>query len=394
MKVLMINTEMNRGGAAKMAATLVKAVDRISDDVCARLVHCEDNIVSEYCLGIKKPLAYYANVLQTRFLGSHRIYDFGVAKQILEMSKSADVIHLHNLHGYYLNFVELLSGLSDKPVVWTWHDMWGATGRCGVAMDCNDWNNGCMVCGHKNYYPKVLIDNASSEFLVKSQLYSSIENLHIVSPSAWMRNIAIERGFDPNIVTIIPNPIDISAYMPLDKMKAKEILKLENKEVLLFVAHNCNDVNKGYDDFIKIVNETGIAGMVVGVPPSKCNSDIKYLGKLTNQKDLVTCYSAADAFVITSKLDNYPNTVIESLACGTPVFGYSVGGISSQLANDWDGLAEYGDYMSISKKITQYLANNRGNSNLQTEISEYAKSKWDSSIIAKEYLNVYNKALS
>jgi len=394
MKVLMINTEKNRGGAAKMAATLVKAVDDHSIGIEARLVHCENDFIDKYTVGIKRPFSFYLNILQTRLFGTQSIFDFGVANQVLRMSRDADIVHIHNLHGYYINFVKLLNGLKKKPVIWTWHDMWGATGRCGVALNCEGWLNDCNPCEHKNYYPKVLLDFAGSEYNIKSKLYDSMTNLNIVTPSDWMMDIVNRRGITYNSIQVIPNPVDISQFRPLNKSQAKKLLNINDETAILFVAHNCNDFNKGYDDFSKIVDETGVMGIVVGVEPKKLNSNIKYLGKVASKQELAICYSAVEAFVITSKSDNYPNTVIEAMACGTPVFGYSVGGIPSQLNNKWGGLVDYGDYKSLSIKIKSFIESIENVDKLQSEISNYASKKWDASLIAKEYIELYKKVLS
>ena len=393
MKVLMINTEKDRGGAARMATTLVKAINQQESDVQAVLVHCGDNDVNESFRGYKKSYVFYLNILQTRLFGSHRIYDFGFADEVIKLAKDIDVIHLHNLHGYYLDFVKLINGLGNKPVVWTWHDMWGATGRCCFAMGCEKWKTGCNTCDYLNYYPKVWLDNAGSEYEVKSNLFKNIENLYIVSPSDWLRDIAIESGFRADRVVTIPNPVDLSRYKAIDKMKARDYFNLPDEPLLLFVAHDCRDERKRYKDFEKVSLKSGIKGVVVGVPPENRHPELIYLDKLYSSSDLANAYSAADVFVITSKLDNYPNTVIESMACGTPVFGYAIGGIPSQMPERWDGLVDYKDISSLSEKIKKYFGSTQTHEEIAKLMKEHSRKNWNPQVVAKKYVDIYSSSL-
>ena len=390
----MINTERNRGGAAKMAATLVNAINDYSEDVSARLVHCGDSNKSEKFIGLKRPLAFYANIVQTRLFGNHHVFDFGVCGEILKLAEKADVIHLHNLHGYYLDFVKLIQHVNNMPVVWTWHDMWGATGRCGFSMECNEWRNGCLKCEYLSNYPEVWLDHAASEYKMKSELFFNMRNLHIVSPSSWLQQIAIKRGFDVDNTSIIPNPVDLSSYKPLDKSVTRSKLGLSEDPLLLFVAHNCNDQRKRYKDFEQIINSTGYSGLVVGVPPEIKHERIRYLGKLTDSKQMTEAYSTSDAFVITSSVDNYPNTVIESMACGTPVFGYAIGGIPSQMPDGWEGLVEYLDISSLSNKIVNYIADNGSHEEVKARCTEHAIKNWHPANVAEKYIHTYQSVLN
>ncbi|VAW62697.1 hypothetical protein MNBD_GAMMA11-229 [hydrothermal vent metagenome] len=393
MKVLMINTEMARGGAAKMATTLARAINVPDNGFEATLAHCENNEYDLPFIGLKRPMAYYLNILQTRLYGNLHINDFGVATELLKLAEKVDIVHLHNLHGYYLNIENLLKGLTNKPVVWTWHDMWGATGRCGFSMDCIEWKNGCSKCEYMNYYPKVWFDNAKAEYRKKTELYSNFKNLHIVSPSEWLRQIAIARGFSSDNAHTISNPVDLSKFQPVNQNEARSKLNLSDARIALFVAHDCNDERKRYHDFEQVIKITKMKGVVVGVPPEKLDPDMIYLGKLTNPEHLKWAYSAADIFIITSKSDNYPNTVVESMACGTPVFGYAVGGIPSQMPDNWDGLVEFGDYSALSVKIDDFITNYKNIGELRERISDYAKTSWDSLFIASRYQQLYTNML-
>lgn len=389
----MVNTEKDRGGAARMAATLVDSINHGHADISAVLAHCGDAEKNDHFKGYKRNLIYYLNVLQTRLLGSHRIYDFGISSRFYELAKQADVIHLHNLHGYYLDFVKFVDSIRDKPIVWTWHDMWGATGRCGFSMDCELWLHGCPKCPHLDYYPKVWVDNAGSEFKAKRELFLNLPNLSIVSPSEWLRDIAVQAGFDNDKAYAMPNPVDLTRYKPVEQKAARDYFSLPDQHLLLFVAHDCSDERKRYKDFEKVCELSGVKGVVVGVPPAVKHPDMVYLGKLKSSEELAKAYSAADAFVITSQSDNYPNTVIESMACGTPVFGYAIGGIPSQMPEVWDGLVAYKDIQKLSEKIKNYLGDSSRYKNVSELVIEHSNKNWDPRVVSANYIDLYRRIL-
>ena len=390
MKVLMVNTELTRGGAARMAAVLTRALNDLDKGLDVSMLHCQSQESAPPFFGIKKPLARPLNALIAKALGSSATVDLGVADEVFRQAQKVDVLHIHNVHGYYLNYRELFRKCRDMPIVWTWHDMWGATGRCAFSHDCREWVNGCPSCAYKEHYPAAWVDRAALEYRVKSTLYSELRNLRIVSPSQWLAEIAIERGFSEDQVSVIPNPVDLSSYYPKNIGRLRASLGLDEHEFCaLFVAADCNDPRKGYADFENAVEKAGVNGIAVGIPPEKQSSRIKYVGALSSTKDLSDWYAAADVMVITSKADNYPNTVIESLACGTPVCGYAVGGVPSQISNGSDYLVRPGDIVGLAEKLNNFVNCDSISENKRNSISSQAKNRWNPVNVAEQYLDVY-----
>jgi len=395
MKVSMVNTEKNRGGAARMASLLAKTMNEKCSDIEAILYHNQDNIIDNCYYGLKYPFSNYVNALLARIGGSECVYDFSFSEKIISLTRDADIIHVHNLHGYYLNWKKLLSSVLDKPILWTWHDQWGATGRCGFAIDCENWKSGCRVCPHMDYYPSAWFDFASSEFKAKSEIYKSVKNLHIVSPSQWLADIAIDRGINPEQVSVIPNPVDVSSYVKYDKQQARDKLNLpKDKYIALFLAADCNDPRKGYDDFVESVKGLSITPLVVGIEPVKRHDGFIYAGETRSQAKLSLYYSAADVMVFTSKADNYPNTIIECLICGTPVCAFSVGGVPSQLHKELCHLVEFGDIPALRNYIEIQSSGVGKTLDVSKELQNYAKSMWSGDIIANKYLDLYKKLLT
>ena len=394
MKVSMINTEKNRGGAARMASLLARSMNEYCSGLSATLYHNQDRVKDDFAYGIRFPGSNYVNAFLSRLGGSPLVYDFGFSRKILGLEKESDIFHLHNLHGYYLNWMKLLLETSNKPVVWTWHDQWGATGRCGFAIDCNEWRTGCVKCSHLDYYPKAWFDKSHSEFELKSKIYKQLKNIHIVSPSQWLADIAIERGFNSSNVSVIPNPVDVSSYALRDKYECRKELGLPaDKYIALFIAADCNDPRKGYLDFVECVRELPVIPLVVGIEPIEKQEGILYVGETRDQAKLSVYYSAADVMVFTSKADNYPNTIIECLICGTPVCAYSVGGVKSQLHDRLCELVEFGDIKSIRKYLTESSKANGKTPDMSIELENYAKNMWSSDIIAEQYHDLYKSLI-
>ena len=208
----MVNTEKDRGGAARMAFLLAETIQEDFKDVAVSFYHTQNRDRSAPAIGLKKRGSRQTNALVSRFLGAVSNVDFGLSNQIIEMTRNDDLLHLHNLHGYYLDWRSLLRGWGDRPIVWTWHDQWGATGRCGFPIECPKWETGCEVCSNKNYYPASWIDRAKYEYQVKTETLVSNKNIWVVSPSSWLCDVAIQRGYDSARVLEIPNPVKVMDF--------------------------------------------------------------------------------------------------------------------------------------------------------------------------------------
>lgn len=389
MKVAMINAEMTRGGASRIAAMLTGGINKYCADTEAKLYHCENRDKSASYIGLKKPASRYVNAFLTRLAGSSNVYDFGVSADLEKLISDTDVIHLHNLHGYYVDYKKLLSRINERPIVWTWHDMWGATGRCGFSFECDRWENGCNQCNNKNYYPAAWIDNAKHEFNLKTELFLKCKNLTIVSPSQWLADIAIKRGFDPKQVVVIPNPVDTSKFSVIDKHAARSKLNLDDKFTVLFVASDCGEERKGYKDFSNLVNGDEWSCIAIGKQPKEMNAGILHVGRVMDQSLLSTYYAASDVMVIPSYADNYPNTVVESLISGTPVIGYDIGGIPSQLDLPGCHVVKAGDIDDLYRQV--FSASKKGikDHELSIEINQQAQQRWGLSQVVKKYRDLY-----
>ena len=394
MRVALVNTEAYRGGAARMARHLKRALRDAGVEVC--LYHTSDRVVEDTLRGMKRPGSRPLNALLARLGGSMTVWDMGLADELLHLTATADVLHVHNLHGYYLNYRKLLLGWKDRPIVWTWHDQWGAVGRCGIPNpDCDRWLTGCGACPLPEVYPAAWLDWSAAEYRFKSALYGKLRNLTIVSPSRWLAKRALIRGFAPERVHVVPNPIPIAQFTPCAKASARDTLGLEKSgALLLFIASDCNDPRKGYPDFEALVEALGVPALVVGKPPRQRSSSslFHYAGEIRELDRLRYCYAAADLMVMTTVADNYPNVIIEAMACGTPVVSYDVGGIPDQMPEFWQGLVPAGDRAALIARCRELLRDLPALESTSPNFRRHAVENWDPSVVARRYVEIYRQA--
>lgn len=238
-----------------------------------------------------------------------------------------DVIHLHNLHGYYLNIEILFDFLAEAniPVVWTLHDCWAFTGHCThfSAVGCEHWREGCFDCTQTRRYPSCfLLDRSSENWERKRNLFTSINNMALVTPSEWLAKLVKESFLRNYPVYAIPNGVDLSAFKPTNG-SFREQHGLQDKRIVLGVA-SVWDTRKGFDDFIGLSrvldNQTQI--VLVGLNKKqlkKLPDNIIGIPKTNDASQLAEIYTTADVFINPSKEETMGMTTVEAMACGTPV---------------------------------------------------------------------------
>ncbi len=321
--------------------------------------------------------------------------------------KDADIIHLHWINQGYIS-LKGLKKLFDtgKPIVWTLHDMWSFTGGCHYAGTCLEFLERCSFCAFLKKPGKK--DLSAKQFVIKKQLYSKVL-LHPVACSKWMRALSSESVlFRNKDVSAIPNPIDTGVFKPMDKIACRKELGLPtDKKLLLFGAVNISDLRKGARYLFEALNiliesfpvfKENVEIVVFGKIPLETKESIpctihsmKYISDVT---ELVKLYNASDIFVLPSLQDNLPNTVMESMACGTPVVGFRTGGVPEMIKHKHSGfLAEGKNALSLATGIyeTLFLLDiEKMSKNARKKVlSDYA-----GNVVAKQYVEVYQKLLN
>ncbi len=244
-----------------------------------------------------------------------------------------DIVHLHNLHGWYINLPMLFGYIKRNNIktVWTLHDCWAFTAQCShfTIERCDKWRTGCYSCPRYRLYPYTLVDKTRTMWKLKKQWFTGVENLTIVTPSKWLADLVRQSYLKEYPVRVINNGIDLDIFKPT-KSDFREKYKLQNKYIILGVASGWGK-RKGLDVFVELSKRLDTQYQIVLVGTDK-NADKKLPGNIisihrtNNQKELADIYSAADVFVNPTREEVLGLVNVEALACATPVITFNTGG--------------------------------------------------------------------
>jgi Glycosyltransferase len=280
-------------------------------------------------------------------------------------SLTPDIIHCHNLHGKYFDLT-ILPSLKMK-VVLTLHDEWMFTGHCAGTLGCEKWQTGCGNCPHLKIYPPLWRDTSAYNLKQKENIYKQCR-LHIVTPSQWLMNRVEKSVLQPASKTVIHNGVDLTIFKPGNKAHARKLTNLpQDAHIILSAAYNLTsnpfkDFATLEKAFFLLAEQQPIILVCLGhtqAPIIKNNSSIIFLDYVHDMEKLAQYYQAADLFIHATKADNFPTTVLESLACGTPVIGTNIGGIPEQITTATGMLYTLGDAQELAEKISFYSTTNR-----------------------------------
>ena len=362
MKVLQINSVCGIGSTGRIATDIHNMlIEQGHESYIAYGRDLPRNCDNAIRIGNK--IDNYAHVLLTRLFDKH---GFGSIKATEEFIKKVeeidpDVIHLHNIHGYYINIEVLFDYLkeADKPVIWTLHDCWAFTGHCAYFdyVGCEKWKTGCYDCPEKKNYPSSrLLDNSKQNYLKKKEIFTGVKNMTIITPSNWLAELVRESFLGEYPVKVINNGIDLKIFKPT-KSNFREKYNIEDKFIILGVA-NVWDRRKGFNYFIELSKKLKVDEIIVMVGLTEKQKELlpeNIIGitRTNDINELVEIYTAADVFVNPTLEDNFPTTNLEALACGTPVITFNTGGSVESIDKSCGIVVEKGNIVKLIKAINQ-----------------------------------------
>ena len=303
------------------------------------------------------------HVLASRVLDSSGFHSKSATGKLIKYidEYEPDVIHLHNIHGYYINVELLFDYLKKKsiPVIWTLHDCWAYTGHCSCysAAGCDKWRTGCEYCPQKGEYPKsVLFDGSERNFARKKKAFCGMPNMTIVTPSEWLAGEVKNSFLGEYRVEVINNGIDLDIFKPTESDFRKRY-GLEDKKIVLGVATAWGE-RKGLGDYYKLARiiDDRFRIVLVGLTEDQIKSvpkDIIAIERTNSAVELAGIYSASDVFVNMTYEDNYPTVNLEAQACGTPVITYCTGGSVESVPEK--NIVEQGNIDAVAELITREL---------------------------------------
>lgn len=319
-------------------------------------------------------------------------------KQIQELKP--DVIHIHNIHGYFLNYQILFDFLaqSNIPVVWTVHDCWLYTGHCYYYSyaGCNKWQTGCGHCPQKKEFPASwLIDRSHQNYEDKKQAFTSLplDQLTIVPVSEWIREEMQHSFFQNNQFHVIHNGINTNIFNIYNPEQVKQKYGLNGKHILLGVASIWSR-EKGFDDCIQMADLLHPDEMLVlvGVRPEqqkRLKKNMLGIPRTENIHQLAELYAAADAFINPTWQDNYPTVNLEAIACGTPVVTYRTGGSIEAITDQTGFIVPQGNVKEMLEAAR--LISQRGKAYYQQPCRTYALENFRKEDRYQDYLDLYDK---
>lgn len=305
---------------------------------------------------------------------------------------SPDIIHIHNIHGGFLNFELFFKYVKSKKIklVWTFHDCWPFTGHCPyfTIVKCDKWQTSCERCPQPKIYPKMYVDTSKAMYRKKKEWIGSLDNLTVVTPSRWLAELAAQSFFKDHQIKVINNGIDLSVFYPRES-NFKKKYGIEDKYMLLGVSFDWG-YRKGLDVFIELSRRLDLSYQIVLVGgddniDKQLPSNIISIHRTTNQIELAEIYSSADLFVNPTREENYPTVNMESVACGTPVLTFRTGGSPEIIDETCGSVVDVDDVDAMYDEIIRIC-----NQKPYSQNSCLSKAKtYDMNDKFKEYVELY-----
>lgn len=420
MKVVTLSTKDSFGGAARVAYRLHEEINKMGiEDILlvnsrrttsptvhlAESYHDRQNKLTAFITKYKLKLQEkrrriiwggYPN-MQNKILSDIAI---SLLKNSLDKI-DLDLVHMHWVGESYVDFTEFSN--VKNPIIWTIHDCFSFTGLCSYFEDCDKYKSHCNACPQLGSTKEK--DLSYTVFDMKKKRYSSL-NFHIVSPSKWLAKAAKESVLlNKYPVTVIPNGIDTSVFAPMDKEEAKKSLSLDpKKKTILFGGISAMaDPRKGGDllkdslnKLSEVYSENEIELLIFGAEKKDdytFNFPAKFLGYVSEESDLDLAYNAADVTIVPSTHENLPNTILESLSCGTPVVAFNIGGNPDMIDHQQNGyLAKPYDTSDLTAGINYILGNNE-DKGLSHNARKKVLDNFKIEDIAERYVQLYKQVL-
>ncbi|WP_423367151.1 glycosyltransferase [Melissococcus plutonius] len=336
MRILLINTVCGIGSTGRMCTDIYDILEKNGHECCiayGRGKKVQEGIYKTYRIGTN--FSIYSHVFATRLFDKQGFASKTATRKFINFidQYDPDIIHLHNVHGYYLNIELLFHYLksSKKRVIWTLHDCWTFSGH-SATLDFDEQNNLEVFQKERSElseYPATwFFDRSKKNYLKKKELFSHLENLTIVTPSNWLKELLEVTFFAHYPVKIINNGIDLDKFKLQNPEQLKQKLGLSNQIIILGIASRWVE-KKGISYFNELAAKLPEQFQIILVGQKDkiaINEKIIHIEQTNNIDELAAFYSLADIFLNPTLADNFPTTNLESLACGTPVITFRTGG--------------------------------------------------------------------
>src|SRR5574344_1450095 len=400
MRLLQINKTANAGSTGRICEGIGNVMMRHGWESYVAYGR-EMNSSSSHLIRIGDTKDLCLHVLRSRLLDEDGKGSKNATYALIERIKQIkpDIIHLHVIHGYFLNYAVMFEFLRSAriPIVWTLHDIWNFTGHCAFfdSTNCAKWKTECRDCEGLDKYPISLFkDNSTHNYKSKRDIFNSVTNMTLVPVSYWLSDLLDESflcGFDK---TVIHNGIDLTKFLPMDeKENIMSKYDIPGKKYILSVAYVWSKY-KGWDDIVELrkILHKDISIVMVGCTRKQIKQlpvGIVGIERFYDQEELCRLYSSAELFVNLTYGDNYPTTNLEAIACGTPVITYKTGGSPESVTEDTGFVIEQGNI----KKVYDIIINYNKNKTVVDACRQYAEKTFDQNLCFENYYDLYSEII-
>ncbi len=412
MKILQVNTVIKGGSVGRIMGDLYEVIEKSGNEALVGVGRAPmPEAYKGILIGNKSD--FYQHVLMNFFKGESGFGSVQTTRKFLAWigEQKPDLIHLHNIHGFYLQ-VELLFEYIKKhhiPVVWTLHDCWSFTGHCAYYdfAACTKWQTGCENCvQHAKVYPYALFkDNSVASYARKRKAFCGVENLTLVTPSRWLSEQLSHSFLREYPVKVIYNGIDLQIFSPGESVdrktegghKTEGRRKIEARRKTVLGVANIWEFRKGLNTFERLCEDLGddyIVKMIGVSKKQKKQLEKNHPGKMIaiertqNIEELAEAYRSADVYVNATLEDNFPTTNIEALACGTPVVTYATGGSGEAVTPESGEVVRRLDYERLLTAVREAANGKYKRSDCRAAACAYDKNER-----YQEYLRLYEEKL-
>ncbi len=357
MKIVQINTVCNTGSTGRIAADLYHIAEQAGHtSFFAYGRNSAPADIQSFKIG--NTLDFGVHVLINFFRGKSGFGSKAVTRRFLEWLDEIkpDLLHLHNLHGFYIHVGLLFDYIKTHhiPVVWTLHDCWPLTGQCAYFdyVGCTKWQTACHHCPiYRSSYPYSLFcDNSRQNYILKKAAFTGVQNMTIVTPSNWLADIVRKSYLQEYPVAVIPNGINLEVFKPGIHTPSKIILGIANvwsdRKGLCFFLQLSTMLDSSYHIVLIGVNKRQQAKI-----NAKYGKRITAITRTANQQELAKWYRCAHVYVNPTLEDNFPTTNLEALACGTPVITFHTGGSPECITPNCGIIVEKGNIEKLKEAI-------------------------------------------
>ena len=406
--ILQVNSTKNYGSTGRIVENIGILANQ--NDFETYIVHgpryVNPSVLKSICT--ESPVEEKVHGVVSRLFDAHGLGSICATKKLIRKIREIepDIIHLHNIHGYFINYPILFKCLKESkiPVVWTLHDIWSFTGHCSYfeldsqnwQSDCQNWQSDCQNCKLTHTYPKSYTDFSHRNFRMKKEAFTGIENMILVPVSDWLDGL-LKKSFLKDYKTrVIHNGVDVSVFnVRNDGDDIKRKYGVTAKMIILGVASPFTP-KKGFDDFVKLrqILPSEFQILLVGLMTEQINvlpAGITGIARTQNIQELASLYSAADVFVNLTYADNFPTTNLEALACGTPVVTYRTGG-SPEAVDEFTGIVVgKGDLVAAKDAVISICE--KGREFYSQQCRTRAEQNFNKDDCFRKYIDLYRELL-